>query len=111
MKLNMMTLGILAGASLFIGFVIFSVAVGAIFPSIHKLTAPLICSGEVQVERIQYYPSSGGVGWKNHVYCIEQGHQTEITLPAIGVTGLSASAVVFVLLAFKMRKSLVQPHG
>jgi len=109
MKLNMMTLGVLAGVSLFIGFVIFSVGVGAIFPSMHKLTAPLICSGEVQVESVQYYPSSGGVGWKNHIYCIEEGNQREITLPAIGVTGLIASVIIFVLLAFRMRKSLVLP--
>jgi len=109
MKLNWSMLGVLTVVSLFIGFVIISVAVGAIFPSIHKLTAPLICGGEVQVESIQYYPSSGGVGWKNHVYCIEQGNQREITFPAIGVTGLIASAIIFVLLAFSMRKSLVLP--
>ena len=109
MKLNIMMLGILAGVSLFLGFVIYSVAVGAIFPSIHKLSAPLICSGEVKVESVQYYPPSGGVGWKNHVYCIEQGNQKEITFPAIGVTGLIASAIIFVLLTFWMRKRLVQP--
>ena len=109
MKLNIMMLGILAGVSLFLGFVIYSVAVGAIFPSIHKLTAALICSGEVKVESVQYYPPSGGVGWKNHVYCIDEGNQKEITIPAIGVTGLVASAVIFVLLAFRRRKSLVKP--
>jgi len=111
MKINKMMLGILAGTSLFIGFVIISVAVGAIFPSMHKLTAPLICSGEVQVESIQYYPPSGGVGWKNHIYCIEQREQREITFPAIGVTGLFYSAITFVVLLFLGRKAVVLPEN
>lgn len=109
MKLDKTMLGMLAGVSLFIGFVIFSVAVGAIFPSIHKLTAPLICRGEVQVESIKYYPSSGGVGWKNHIYCMEQEQQKEITFQAIGVTGLLASAIIFGLLVFRIRKSIPLP--
>ncbi len=109
MKINKMMIGILAGISLFIGFVIISVAVGAIFPSMHKLTAPLICSGEVKVESIQYYPPSGGVGWKNHISCIEQGDQREITFQAIGVTGLFYSTIIFAFLILRARKSIVLP--
>jgi len=109
MKLNKSMLGIIAGISLFVGFVIISVGVGAIFPSMHQLTAPLICSGEVKVESIRYYPSSGGVGWKNHIYCIEQGDQREITFPAIGVTGLVYSAVIFALFLLRARKSIILP--
>ena len=111
MKINKVMLGILTGTSLFIGFVIISVAVGAIFPSMHKLTAPLICSGEVKVESIQYYPPSGGVGWKNYIYCIEQGNEKEITFPAIGVTGLVYSAITFVVLLFLGRKAVVSPEN
>ena len=109
MKLNKMMLGVLAGVSLFIGFVIFSVAVGAIFPSLHKLTAPLICRGEVQVESFKYSYKPGQVGWDNHIYCNTNGVKKEITFQAIGVTGLLASALIFIVLVFQMRKSVTLP--
>ena len=107
MRLNKLMLGVSAGVSLFVGFVIVSVAVGAIFPSMHTFAAPLICSGEVKVESIRYSYKPGQVGWDNHIYCIERGKQREITFPAIGVTGLIASAILFVFLIFVMRKSFV----
>lgn len=107
MRLNKLMLGVSAGISLFVGFVIISVAVGAIFPSMHTLSAPLICSGEVKVESIRYSYKPGQVGWDNHIYCVEQGKKNEITLPMIGVTGLVASAIVFVLLVFVMGKRFI----
>jgi hypothetical protein len=109
MRLNKILLVVLAGVSLFIGFVIFSVAAGAVFPSLHKLTAPLICRGDVQVESLKYSYKPGQVGWENHIYCTANGVQKEITLPAIGVTGLLASALIFVVLVFQMRKSITLP--
>lgn len=110
MKLNLTMIVILAGISLFIGFIIISVAVGAIFPSMHKLTAPLICEGEVKVESIRYSYKPGQVGWDNHIYCIdEQGSQKEITFPAIGVTGLFYSAILFVILLILGRKGVALP--
>ncbi len=112
MKLNKTVIGILAGTSLFIGFVIISVAVGAIFPSLHKLTAPLICSGTVEVESIQYSYKPGQVGWSNHIYCDQQsGERKEITFPAIGVTGVIASGIVFIPLALWMKNSLFLPEN
>jgi hypothetical protein len=110
MKINITMIGILAGISLFIGFIIISVAVGAIFPSMHKLTAPLICQGEVKVESIRYSYKPGQVGWDNHIYCIdEQGSQKEITFPAIGVTGLFYSAILFVILLIVGGKGVALP--
>ncbi len=112
MKLNKTMIGILAGASLFIGFVIISVAVGAIFPSLHKLTAPLICRGAVEVESIKYSYRPGQVGWSNHIYCDKQsGERKEITFPAIGVTGVIASGIVFITLALWMKNSLFLPEN
>jgi hypothetical protein len=111
MKIDKTMVGILAGISLFIGFVIISVAVGAVFPSMHKLTAPLICKGEVQVESIRYSYKPGQVGWDNHIYCIdEQGSEKEITFPAIGVTGLFYSAILFVILLVLGRRAVVSPE-
>src|SRR5688572_19469804 len=110
MKIDKTMIIMLAGISLFIGFVIISVAVGAIFPSMHKLTAPLICKGEVKVEVITYSYKPGQIGTDNHIYCLEEGGgQKEITFPAIGVTGLFYSAIIFVILLFRARKGVTLP--
>jgi hypothetical protein len=110
MKHNTSLLAILAGISLFIGFVIIAVGIGAIFPSMHKLSAPLICGGEVEVESIRYSYKPGQVGWEHHIYCVEHGTEKEITFQAIGMTGLAASAMTFVVLAILGRKSLTLPE-
>ncbi len=107
MKLDKMMLGMIAGVSLFVGFVIFAVAVGGVFPSIHRLTAPLVCRGEVQVKSVKYSYKPGQVGWTHHVYCDSESGREEITLLAVSTTGLVASAVVFIILIFRMRKSLI----
>ncbi|MBM3125678.1 MAG: SHOCT domain-containing protein [Chloroflexi bacterium] len=109
MKLNLTMLAILAGISLFVGFVIVAVGIGAIFPSMHKLTAPLICGGEVEVESIRYSYKPGQVGWEHHIYCIEAGNEKEITFQAIGVSGLVASAILFALFATRSWKKVVLP--
>ena len=96
------------GISLFVGFIIVSIALGAIFPSIHKLTAPLICRGTVEVETVRYSYKPGQVGWQHTVYCVpEAGAKKDITFPAIGMTGLVASVIIFAYLAFRWRKELV----
>lgn len=111
MKFDKPMIGILVGASLFVGFVIISVAVGAVFPSLHKLAAPLICNGTVEVESIKYSYKPGQVGWDNHIYCNSKAGRKEITFPAIGVTGLIASAIMFVILGIWMRNSLFLPEN
>jgi hypothetical protein len=112
MKLDKTMIAMLAGGSLFIGFVLISVAVGAIFPSIHKLTAPLICSGSVEIETLQYSYKPGQVGWEHHIYCAgESGDRREITFPAIGVTGLIASAILFVIALIWMRNGIRLPEN
>lgn len=111
MKIDKGMLGMLAGVSLFIGFVVIAVGLGAIFPSMHRLSVPLICRGEVKVESIRYSYKPGQVGWEHHIYCVNEqtGEEKEITFPAIGMTGLIASAILFVFFAFRVRKSLVLP--
>jgi hypothetical protein len=110
MKLDKTMIAMLAGGSLFIGFVIISTAVGAVFPSMHKLTAPLICRGNVEVESIQYSYKPGQVGWENHIYCAaESGERQEITFPAIGVTGIIASTIIFVIALVWMREGVTLP--
>jgi hypothetical protein len=106
MKLDKMMIGMIAGVSLFVGFVIFTVGVGGVFPSIHKLTAPLVCRGEVQVKSVKYSYKPGQVGWTHHVYCDSESGRKEITFLAVSTTGLVASVIVFIILLFRMRKSL-----
>jgi hypothetical protein len=111
-KLDKTMIAMLAGGSLFIGFVIISVAVGAIFPSIHKLSAPLICRDEVQIQVNSYSYKPGQSGTDIHIYCVDdQGTQKEITFPLIGVTGLVASAIIFVIALIVMRNSLAMPEN
>ena len=107
MRLDKMMLGMIAGISLFVGFVVFTAGVGGVFPSIHRLTAPLVCRGEVQVKSVKYSYRPGEITWTHHVYCDSESGRKEITLLAVNMTGLVASAIVFIILVFRMRKSLV----
>lgn len=110
MKLDKTMIAMLAGGSLFIGFVLISVAVGAIFPSIHKLSAPLICRGDVNIQVNTYSYKPGQSGTDIHIYCVDdQGTQKEITFQAIAVTGLVASAILFVIALIWMRNGLTLP--
>lgn len=109
MKYDRSMLYFALGGSLFIGFICVAVSIGAIVPSIHKLTAPLICRGEVQVETVRYNVRPGETVWDHSVYCVTDGAKKEITFPAIGITGLAASAIVFAVLAWRWRGTLVVP--
>jgi hypothetical protein len=111
MKLNKTMIGMLAGGSLFVGFVLISVAIGAIFPSIHKLAAPLICTGSVEIETLQYSYKPGQMGWEHHIYCAGEEGRKEITFPAIAVTGLIASAILFVIALVGMRNGIRLPEN
>jgi len=94
--------------SLFIGFIIVSVGIGALIPSMHKLTAPLICRGEVDVDTTSYSVRPGETYWEHTIYCIkDKGGVDEITFPAIGVTGLVASAIIFAFWAYRWRDTLI----
>jgi hypothetical protein len=111
MKFDKTMIAMLAGGSLFIGFVLISVAGGAIFPSIHKLAAPLICKGSVEIETFQYSYKPGQVGWEHHIYCASEEGRKEITFPAIAVTGVIASAILFVIAIIWMRNSIRLPEN
>jgi hypothetical protein len=111
MKFDKFMLLTTLGTSLFVGFIIVAIGIGAIFPSMHKLTAPFICNGEVQVESIRYSYKPGQVGWEHHIYCTSDGVQKEITFPAIGMTGLVASAIIFAYLAFRWRNQIILPEN
>jgi hypothetical protein len=100
---------ILALVSLFFGFAIFAAAGGALFPSLHRLSAPLICSGEVEIETIRSSYRPGETSWTHYIYCVSDGDRTEITIQAVLMTGLLASALVFLVLLVVFRKALFAP--
>lgn len=106
MKLRWVVLAILVVVSLFFGFAIFAAAGGALLPSIHKLSAPLICQGTVEIETIRASYRPGETSWTHYIYCVNGGERKEITAQAVLMTGLLASAVTLVVLLIFFGKSV-----
>ncbi len=106
MNRNLIVLIVLAVVSLFFGFAIFAAAGGALFPSIHKVSAPLICSGTIEIETIRSSYRPGETSWSHFIYCVTGNDRKEITLQAVLLTGVLASAVTFVLLLIFFGRSL-----
>jgi hypothetical protein len=105
MKYDKSALGFLAGVALFAGFMVVT-AGGPFFPSMHRLTAPLICRGTVETERHDYSYGPGHGGNYLEVYCrSDAGTREEITFRAVGLAWLAASALAFVALFAWLRKS------
>lgn len=107
MKLDKGMLVMFVGVSLFLGILIFAVALGSVFPSLPKLTAVLICSGDVKMETIRSSYVPGETSWKRNIYCSTDDTKKDITIQAFGLTGLIASAIIFVLLSFGKRDLLI----
>jgi hypothetical protein len=107
MKQKLTVLSILALVSLFFGFAIFAAAGGALFPSLHKLSAPLICEGAVEIETIRGSYRPGETTWSHHIYCVTGSERTEVTMPTVLMTGLLASAATFVVLLVFFGKSIL----
>ena len=101
-KPNWILIGILFGVSLFIGFTIFSAAVGAIFPKLHYVSKPLLCSGDFKIETTRYSYKPGQVGWQHNIYC----DGNDITLPAVALTGLLVSLAIFVVFFIRYREAM-----
>ena len=111
MKIDKGMLGMLAGVSLFIGFVFGSALIGTLIPPAHKLTAPLICSGKVDVETRHYSYKPGQTGYQVDVYCTdERGVQSDISLPSFLLLGLIVSVIAFVIIIFRSHNLLRRPE-
>ena len=99
---NWFLIGILFAVGLFIGYVIFAAAIGAIFPSISYISKPLLCSGDYAIETTRYSYKPGQVGWTHNIYCDGR----DITLASVATSGLIASVVVFVALFIRYREHM-----
>ena len=104
-KPNWFLIGILFAVSLFLGYAIFAAAIGAFVPSVNYISKPLLCSGEFSIETTRYSYKPGQVGWAHNIYCDGK----DITLPAIALTGLIVTAIVFVVLLIRFRGVLFHP--
>ena len=89
----------LFGISLFVGFVLVAVAGGALFPSLLRISAPVVCHGTFQIES-HSYSQPGQYSVTHQVFCTDTGDGTrkEITIAAILVSGLLYSVGIFIMI-------------
>lgn len=83
--------------ALFIGF-LFASAVGALFPIVNKIAAPLVCShGTFQTQQDIYTYNDQLV--TSTAFCIDNktGEKQDISTPTILVAGLIDSVIVFIV--------------
>lgn len=90
------------GVGLFCGYMIISVGLGSVCPSLYKVASPILCGSDQRLEVVQHRHSwrPGTVMWTAKVYLIDEstGKKEDRT----GVVKLAAGAVyglgIFVLL-------------
>lgn len=75
----------------------------ALYPPVSTWAAPLICSGNVEVQSNYYSVRPGESGVSRTIHCVSgegKGARTEITWSAIGLAFLIYSAIAFLALRF-----------
>jgi hypothetical protein len=93
---------IMLPASLFIALMIAGPGT-AVYPPVSTWTAPLICSGNVEVQSEHYSVRPGENGVSRTIYCLSgegKRARTEITWSAIGIAFLVYAAIAFLALRF-----------
>ena len=102
--------------SLFCGIVMFSVALGSIFPNVNAIAGPLVC-GNRKLEITQYTHSytPGSVDTTTTDYCVDQasGSKQEVTPVIVLVAGTIDSLILFAVLvvgtlAIQLRQRLAR---
>lgn len=86
----------LALVSAFIGFVVLAIGVGAIFPSMLQVSAPLACPAgafDVVSQSYSYKPGQSGVS-RTFICTLASGEKREILWPTIAYAGLIYSALL-----------------
>jgi hypothetical protein len=106
-KPNWSWITVMFGVSLFLGYVIFTAAIGAFFPSINYLSKPLVCRGNFEIETTRYSYKPSQVGWQHNVYCDGK----DITLPSILVTGLIFSLLCFIVILIRFPGFIFHPEN
>ena len=106
-RINWKMIAVMFGASLFLGIVIFTAIVGAIFPSINNISRPLLCDGEYNISTMRASYRPGETTWSHTIYC----DNNDITFPSVMTTGFMASLVIFVFILIGFRKHLTYPEN
>ena len=106
-KPNWTWIGIMFGVSLFLGYVIFTAAVGAFFPAINTISKPIVCRGDFQIETTRYSYKPGQVGWQHNIYCDGK----DITLASILLTGMLFSLLCFAVILIRSPKFFFHPEN
>jgi hypothetical protein len=87
--------------SLFTGIIIISIGIGAVFPVINQISAPLICrGGHLQDAQNTYHPAPGTTTITITWYCVnaQTGEEKEISpLLMAPVAGTIYGLVIFVI--------------
>lgn len=87
--------------SMFCGIVMFSVAVGSIFPKVNAIADPVVC-GSRTLEITQYTHSytPGSVDTTTTDYCVDPatGNKQEVTGAIVLVAGMIDSLILFVII-------------
>ena len=83
---------------IFMGITVISIGLGAAFPSINKIAAPLVCpNGEITVERNRYNVYPGKTVITNNWYCVDQASISKSSLSFLKI-GLIAGTLYGVIL-------------
>jgi hypothetical protein len=90
--------------SLFMGFVCVGTAIGTIIPSINRISAPLVCNGQMLVEVRHYSVRPGEQSTQNTFYCVDEttGEKRDISILAVVVSCLIYSGIIFLLFIANM---------
>jgi len=103
MKLNRTVLFLIFLGSIFMGIVVISIGLGAVFPSLNRIAKPFICPrGEMELETQTYRPYPGETVTTLQWYCADQetGERTELgLLPMALVSGVIYGLLLFVVIA------------
>lgn len=87
--------------SLFCGIVMFSVAVGSIWPGVNAIAGPIVCgSRQLQITQYSHSYTPGSVDTVTTDYCVDptSGSKQEVTGAIVFVAGLIDSLILFVVL-------------
>lgn len=102
--------GIIAVAlvSGFIGTIIFTIGIGAIFPKLSLIGAPLACpDGSINIISQSYSYKPGQRGVSHSIFCItKSGEQQELTFTLILYAGLIYSAILATIIMWLGRYGL-----
>lgn len=96
---NWIVIGILFGVSLFLGYAIFTALATAIFPAVNNVSGQFLCDGNYEIITTKSSPRPGETYWSHSILCDGK----DITFRAVGLTGLVASLIFFVLLLIVAR--------